>query len=198
MGRNRQPCDQKRRYDEAGRVEGERRSGAEPPDHATGHSRGEDLDEAASRPGDGVGSQPLVLARERRQDRLDGRIEERRSTHQTGCNQIHVPDALGPQQREHQGCTEEVRADQDAPAVEAVDDDACDWSQKQDGDDLDRGQAGHRHSLSGELEDQYHEGDVVERVAEARQELSQPQREVGTTSNDVDVRARDSAESGGP
>jgi hypothetical protein len=62
-----------------------------------------------------------------------------------------MPDALRPQQREHQNSADQIRPDQHRLTTEAIDDDAGDGAEEQDGEDLGRDQDGNGNTLPGEL-----------------------------------------------
>jgi hypothetical protein len=170
--------DQDRRDHEGGRVQRESRAGPDQRDQPAGDRRADDLDEATGRPGDRVSRQPLLLGRERRDHGLDGRDEEGDAGGEPGRDDVGVPGALRPQEREDERGAEEVGTDQDGLPAEPVDDDPRDGTEPEHRHDLGRNQASHREPPAGQPEDQDDQGDVVQRVAEAREELPQPQGDV--------------------
>jgi hypothetical protein len=142
-----------------------------------------------SRPVDHA-TEPLLFGRQRRNDRLHRRVEERVAGGQASRHDVGVPGALWPQQGQHQARSNEVGPDQDGLAAEAVDHHAGHRSEHQDRDHLGGHEAGDGHALARQLEHEHHERDVVQRVAEVRDELAEPQGKVARARDHAAIRPR--------
>ena len=182
-----QASDHGRRKHKSGRIQRECRSRTDQRDQPAHDCRSKDLNQPTGRPADRIGGKALLLGSEHRDNGLHGRVEEGVPRGHPRGHEIGVPGALRPQQRQGEHRSEQVGSDQHRLATEPIDDHARDRAQYQHGHNLSGDQASHRQTPACELEDQDHEGDVVQRVAETRRELAEPERKVGSAANHAAV-----------
>jgi hypothetical protein len=86
-----------------------------------------------------------------------------------------VPCALRPDQCQHQNRADYIRADEHGLAAVSIDNDAGDRTKDENRYHLGDDKPSNSHALANELEDEDDHGDVVQRVAEAREQLPKPE-----------------------
>ena len=149
------------------------RQAAERHAHEAGH--------AAVQRREGVGGQQHLRSDERRQKRTLRRLRERREHRLHGGYGVHDPQrtSVHDEQRAHRQCLQEIRHDEQAPPVEAVDVDACEGADEDARPELrgDHPRRGNRRVRA--LVDEERERGVQHPVAGDRDEAREPeQREV--------------------